>query len=546
MRTIDLRDPGPISPEEARRLLHELRVHEIELEMQNEELRAAQVELEASRARYFELYDLAPVGYLSLDRTGRVIESNLRAASLLGVGRGDLKDRPLLGFVVRDCQSRFLAHYRELFALGAPQLVELELQSAQGAPFWARLEAVMHREEQPGGVCRLTLTDISASKRVEHSLRASEERVERLLRVLPIAVYASDARGNFTFFNESAAQLWGRTPAPGETVDQFERSFSFRAPDGSPCDYEATPMAAAARDRQPIHGADVTIERPDGTRVEWLIHIDPLKQEGQPRDGLIYAFVDQTERKRVARELDRSVRKLERADRQKDEFIAMLSHELRNPLAPIRSSLEVIRLLRLDDPVLARCREVIERQVGQLVRLLDDLLDISRIARGSLEVKRSAVALGEVVDVAVETSRPLLDSGEHALEIQLPAEPIKLRADPTRIGQVLSNLLNNAARYSDPKAPIALRARCEGEGAERRVTIEVADQGIGLTPEEQAGVFELFQQGGARSRSRNPQGLGIGLALARHIVELHGGSISVASAGIGRGAVFTVCLPIEG
>jgi signal transduction histidine kinase len=240
------------------------------------------------------------------------------------------------------------------------------------------------------------------------------------------------------------------------------------------------------------------------------------------------------------------VQELARADRQKDEFIAVLSHELRNPLAPIRSSLEVIRLLRIEDPVLARSREVIDRQVGQLVRLLDDLLDISRIARGRLEVKRSSVTLAAVVDVAVETSRPLLDAGEHPLTIELPDEPVRLHADPTRIAQVLSNLLNNAARYSDARGPIELRAHCEGAGERQRAVIQVADHGIGITPEERRGVFDLFEQGGERSRSRNPQGLGIGLALARHIVELHGGSISVESEGADRGAQFTVRLPIGG
>jgi PAS domain S-box-containing protein len=446
-------------------------------------------------------------------------------------------------FVARDWQASFAAHYRELFALGVPQLLELQLQPEKGAPFWARLEAVVHRDERAGGVCRLTLTDIDASKRIEQTLRASEERLELLLRVLPAAVYASDARGNFTFFNDAAARLWGRSPAPAETVEQFERSFSFRQPDGSPCAYDATPMASAARSREPVHGADIGVERPDGTHADWLMNIDPLNPEDRRQDGMIYAFVDQTERKRFERALERSVRELERADRQKDEFIAVLSHELRNPLAPIRSSLEVIRLLQIDDPVLAHSREVIERQVRQLVRLLDDLLDISRVARGRLEVKRSVVTLGAVVEMAIETSEPLLEAGKHALATQLPPEPVWLNADPARIAQVLSNLLNNAARYSDPETPIELRARCEREGAERWLEIEVADHGIGLTPEEQARAFELFQQGDLRSRARNPQGLGIGLALARHIVELHGGSISVSSAGPGTGAEFRVRLP---
>ena len=546
VRTIELREAEALTTDDTRRLLHELRVHQIELEMQNEELRVAQADLEASRARFFDLYDLAPVGYLSLDHQGIVIESNLRAASLLGAPRGYLTNKPLLRFVQPEWQGFFLTHYRELLALGAPQLLELQLRPEQGEPFWARLEAVAHRDEESVGVCRLAVTDIGAWKRVEQSLRASEERTERLLRVLPTAVYASDARGEFTFFNDSAEHLWGRAPAPGETVEQFERSFSFFRPDGTPCEYRETPMAIAARDRRPLHDADVAVQRTDGSIADWLMNIDPLRQLDSQREGRIYAFVDQTERKRVARELDRSVRELERADRQKDEFIAVLSHELRNPLAPIRSAVEVMRLSQIEDPTLARCRELIERQVGQLVRLLDDLLDISRIARGRLEVRRSVVTLASICEMAVETSAPALADGKHPLETSLPDEPVRLDVDGARVAQVISNLLNNAAHYSDPGTAIDLRARCEKGPAGDEVLIQVADRGIGMTSEEIGLVFGLFTQGAASTRERNPHGLGIGLALAKSIIELHGGSISAESAGPNLGSEFTIRLPTHG
>jgi len=230
---------------------------------------------------------------------------------------------------------------------------------------------------------------------------------------------------------------------------------------------------------------------------------------------------------------------LREADRRKDEFLAMLAHELRNPLAPIRNG---VQLLRLGDGV-ADLRnqtvDMIDRQTMQLVRLVDDLLDVSRITSGKMALQKAAVELSTVIAAAIETCRPAIEGARHALTVDLPQESLLVHADFVRLAQVVSNLLNNAARYTSEGGRLQLAVRREGRDA----VISLADNGIGIAPEVLPRVFEMFMQGGRDPRGAQG-GLGIGLALARRLVELHGGTIEAKSDGIDRGAQFTVRLPV--
>jgi signal transduction histidine kinase len=232
---------------------------------------------------------------------------------------------------------------------------------------------------------------------------------------------------------------------------------------------------------------------------------------------------------------------LETALQGRDEFLAMLAHELRNPLAPIRNATQVIRMLGTPDPNLGRARDVIDRQVTQLSRLVDDLLDVSRVTHGRVELRREEIELTTVVAHAVETSRPSIDGRRHTLILSLPPEPVWLDADLARLSQVVGNLLNNAAKYMDEGGRIWLSAEC-GEG---EVTIRVRDEGVGIAPEMLGRVFDLFTQAD-RSLARSQGGLGIGLALVRSLVGLHGGSVRAASGGVGQGSEFIVTLPVQG
>ncbi|HKP28243.1 MAG TPA: response regulator [Gemmatimonadales bacterium] len=230
---------------------------------------------------------------------------------------------------------------------------------------------------------------------------------------------------------------------------------------------------------------------------------------------------------------------LKEADRRKDEFLALLAHELRNPLAPVRNAVEIMRLKNLEDPELGWCRDVIERQTNQLARLVDDLLDVSRITLGKIRLRLETICLQDVVSGAVETSRPIIDARRHRLTTTLPDAPVRVHGDLARLTQVVANLLNNAARYQAEGGRIALTVAKAGSEA----LISVGDTGVGLAPEHVPKLFQLFSQG-ERSADSAHGGLGIGLSLVKTLVELHGGTVKAFSAGLGQGSRFDVRLPV--
>jgi signal transduction histidine kinase len=229
---------------------------------------------------------------------------------------------------------------------------------------------------------------------------------------------------------------------------------------------------------------------------------------------------------------------LREADRRKDEFLATLAHELRNPLAPIRHGLDLLRR-RSEDSNTAVIRDMMDRQTTHLVRLIDDLLDVSRVSQGKIVLRKERVQVADVVRAAVEASRPLIDSAHHALAIDMPSDPIWLDADPTRLAQVIGNLLNNAAKYTSDGGRIDLSVRVVGG----RVEIAVSDNGLGIAPDMLPQLFQLFAQA-EHNMDRARGGLGIGLALVRQLVSLHGGTVEADSAGLGQGSQFRIGLPV--
>jgi signal transduction histidine kinase/ActR/RegA family two-component response regulator len=245
------------------------------------------------------------------------------------------------------------------------------------------------------------------------------------------------------------------------------------------------------------------------------------------------ALQQETEERRLAETALRT------ADQRKDEFLATLAHELRNPLAPMVNAVSLMSAPNTDSSVVKRAQTIIERQLSQMVRLVDDLLDVSRITSGKLTIRKEPVQLGDVVQSAVDTARPLLDDRRHTLTVRLPAEPIYLQADSVRLSQVFSNLLNNAARYSEPGRHISLGAEVDGT----IVRVRIDDQGIGIAPGTLRSIFDMFTQGDSASE-RSFSGLGVGLALAKRLIELHGGTIEAESEGVGKGSSFVVALPV--
>ncbi len=275
-----------------------------------------------------------------------------------------------------------------------------------------------------------------------------------------------------------------------------------------------------------------------GRRWIHAIYTPTLAADGAI-DGWVGAIVDTTERRKVEEALRQSEEALKNADRRKDEFLATLAHELRNPLAPICNAVELLQSAPEHPSIAGEACHILNRQLAHLVRLIDDLLEVSRITRGKLQLRKERIDLATAIHGAIEATRPLIDAAGHVLTVSLPAEPVFLDADSTRISQIFSNLLNNAAKYAEKGGHIWLTAHPNGE----HLRVSVRDTGIGIAPEHLSHIFEMFSQV-VPALDRSQGGLGIGLALVRGLLELHGGTIEVHSDGPGQGSEFVVRLPL--
>ena len=273
---------------------------------------------------------------------------------------------------------------------------------------------------------------------------------------------------------------------------------------------------------------EIRLQRPDGTILPVSFAINPLPLKSTLVFGLV--VTDLTQQKQY--------QDLQDADRRKDEFLAMLAHELRNPLAPIRNAIHVLRVIAPADAKLVWVRDVVERQVQHMTRLVDDLLDVSRITSGKIKLQKEPTDVAALVAHAVETARPLIEARKHELTVSIPPEPVRLEGDPVRLAQVIGNLLHNSAKYSDEGQRIWLTVGRE----KNEVVIKVRDTGIGIPAEMLPRVFDLFSQAD-HSLDRSQGGLGIGLTLVRSLVEMHGGSVQAFSGGSGKGSEFVVRLP---
>jgi len=352
------------------------------------------------------------------------------------------------------------------------------------------------------------------------------------LERLPAGAYTCDPDGLITYFNQHAVEIWGRSPKLNDPIDRFCGSFKLFSMDGSPILHNECWMALALKNTREYNGHEIMIERPDGRRLTALAHANPIHNDTGLVIGAVNVLVDISDRKRAEDAL-------KEADRSKNEFLATLAHELRNPLAPIRAAVKILQLKSKHTPESKSALEVIERQTKQMTRLIDDLLDIARVTSNKLELRRERIDISEVLKAAVETSRPLVEQRGHKLTVKAPAEPVYLDGDLVRLAQVISNLLNNAAKYTERGGQLWLTAARKGT----HVVIKVRDTGIGIPPEILPQIFEMFAQAstnGARG------GLGIGLTLVKRLVEMHGGTITVHSEGAGKGSEFVVRVPITG
>ncbi len=386
---------------------------------------------------------------------------------------------------------------------------------------WGRIEQRQRRLE----------LEIAERRRAELSEQEQAERLRVTLASIGDAVITTDSQGSITYLNGVAESLtgWKHQEARGQLLKTVFRIMNeqTRAPVESP-------VKKVLRDGVIVGLANHTVlVARDG--IEWPIDDSaaPIRDKNGVIVGVVMIFRDVTERRRAEQVL-------QEADRRKDEFLATLAHELRNPLAPIRNALEIIRVAGDDQQVVHQARCTMERQLGQMIRLVDDLLDVSRITRGTIELRKERVDLATIVRSAVETSQPLFDQVGQRLCVSLPDEPIFVDADVIRLSQVFANLLNNAAKYTEPGGRIELTVKPEGAN----VAISVKDNGIGIPDSMLGGIFDMFTQVD-RSLERAHGGLGIGLTIVKRLIEMHGGIVEAHSEGHGRGSEFVVRQPIS-
>ncbi|HEV3115475.1 MAG TPA: PAS domain S-box protein, partial [Gemmataceae bacterium] len=415
---------------------------------------------------------------------------------------------------------QFRARVEAIYASSPPESYDvLELADGRVLERFSRIQVV--EERNVGRVW--SFRDITERRRAE----GVQARLAAIVDDSEDAIVSKTLEGIILSWNAGAERLFGYTAAEavGRPINLII------PPERQGEEFEV--LARLRHGERVDHFETVRVSK-EGRRIDISLTVSPVR-DGEGRIiGASKIARDITDRKRAEQAL-------READRRKDEFLALLAHELRNPLAPLRNGLQIMRVAGDDANAVAQARDMMDRQLGHMVRLVDDLLDASRIRQNKMELRRSRVLLADIVSSAVETVRPAIEAAGHELILSLPPEPVHLDADLTRLAQVFSNLLTNSAKYTERGGKIWL-------GAERRggeVIVSVRDTGIGIPADALPRIFDMFAQVD-RSVERSTGGLGIGLALVKGLVEMHDGTVTAASGGQGKGSTFTVTLPALG
>jgi PAS domain S-box-containing protein len=489
---------------------------------------------EHERRRLETVLKTLPVGVFIADARGRIVDVNEHALRVFGAaapGPDRIDALPALKGVrpgtgeplrARDWPlARAVLHGETCFG------EHVEIRRADGTRGTIVSKAAPIRDASGAVTGAIAVVqDVTAQRQMEEALRASEERFRRAIVAAPFPVMIHSEDGAVMELSRSWTELTGWTLADAPTIEAWtEKAYGPRA-----AEIRASIAGQFGLDGPRAEGEHAVRTR-DGTVRLWEFAASPLGEVGGKRLVATMA-VDVTDRRRA----EDAVRE---ADRRKSELHAVLSHELRNPLAPIRNSVALLQRLPPGDPRTTRAQTIIERQVGHVTRLVDDLLDVSRISRGLVELQRARVDLVEVVRRTAEDHRALLGARSIALELELPARPVYVDGDHVRLAQVLANLLHNAGKFTPAGGTVTVALDAGGPGA----VLTVRDTGVGMSRELLDAIFEPFTQAD-QGLARSAGGLGLGLALVKGLVELHGGSVEAHSDGPGRGAEFAVHLPV--
>jgi PAS domain S-box-containing protein len=488
-------------------------------------------ELRRSEERFRLLVEgVTDYGIFMLDPDGRVASWNAGAERIKGYKASDIIGKHFSVFYPEEARAR---KWPETELERAREIGRFEDEGwrvrKDGSQFWANVVITAIRDEKGEllGFSKIT-RDLTNRRRQEEELRQAEERLRLMVEaVQDYAIFMLDPSGHVSSWNTGAQRLKGYAPE-----DIIGKHFSvFYPPEALARKWPEHELEVAkATGRFEDEGWRI---RKDGTRFWANVIITAVHDASGELRGFAKVTRDLTETKRAER--------IQEEGRQITEFLAMLSHELRNPLAPIRNAVALMSSKEVEDPTIAWARDLIERQVGHLSHLVDDLLDVSRITSGKINLKRERVDFTAIVSRAIEATRPLLEQRHHGLEVDLGSEPVYVQGDQTRLNQVVLNLLSNAAKYTPEGGHVWVRVAREGELA----VLAVRDDGIGMDADLVPRVFELFTQG-ERSLDRSEGGLGIGLTMVHRLVSLQGGSVAASSRGLGLGSEFVVRLPVAG
>ncbi len=499
------------------------------------ERKALEASVRGSEARFRALMEQAPFSVQILAPDGRTIGVNRAWEELWGASLADMEGYNIRQDPQLDARG-VLGPLERAFAGEASFIPPVRYDPRETLALetlhddsvrWVGAVAYPLKDER-GDVREVVLVheDITARKRAEAAIHESEEKLRLLADTIPQLAWMANPDGEIFWYNRRWYEYTGTT---AEEMRGWGWQ-SVHAPDRLDAVLERWRQSLATGEPFdmvfPIRGAD-------GEFHPFLTRVNPLRDE---HGRILYWFGTNTD----ISEIKRMEMALVDADRRKDEFLATLAHELRNPLAPIRNGLHLIQLAGGDPTAVDQARALIDRQLQQLVRLVDDLMDMSRITTGKVQFRMDVVPLADVIRSAIETSRPLIDQMGHQLTVEIPDGPLLVEVDPTRMAQALLNVLNNAAKYSEPGSRILLSVQARGSEA----LVSVRDSGIGIEADHLPHVFDMFSQVD-RSLERSQGGLGIGLSLAKRLVELHGGTIEAHSAGPGKGSEFVVRLPLH-
>ncbi|HEY8976721.1 MAG TPA: PAS domain S-box protein, partial [Burkholderiaceae bacterium] len=505
--------------------------------------------LRVSEQRFGAIADKAAVGVLQASEAGDITFSNRYMSRLLGYGEGELIGKPMRELVHPDDRAESDARLARLREQGSCE-IEKRLLCRDGRVLWVH-NSVSWLQTQPGEPAEVLVVclDISVRKQAEDALRASEERLRLMMdNATEYAILSLDSNHRVTSWSVGAQRLlgWSEDEIIGQHYDKIFGTDE-RAGDVPRSEAETALAKGWASDERPL-------QRKNGERFWASGVMMPMRDHRGDVVGFVKILRDQTADRQSRDELARSRAdlvdalsqneqardQLQAADLAKDRFLAVLSHELRNPLASIANATDALQAASRLTPVdRGRAQLTLRSQVEAMRALLDDLLDVSRLRFGRLALKKQDVTLRSIVETALDTSRALADRRGHTLTVRLPDEEIMLNADPTRMGQVLSNLLINAAKYTDEGGHIELRASVEGG----QCRIEVADDGKGLDEAARRSMFEMFWRA-SEFDVGSGQGMGIGLSVARSVVQMHDGTIAAESDGPGKGTTIVITLPL--